>query len=57
LEYYADQNVFPNVCVQRQYFPIANCLTYNLTSDKCDTCIESFYLAGKFFIYCVKNIS
>lgn len=54
LEYYADQAVFPNLCVSRQYFPIPNCLTYNLTSDKCDICIESFYLAGTSFIHLTK---
>jgi hypothetical protein len=47
LNYYANQQAFPNVCETRTHFPIANCLTYQMTSDKCETCIENFYLSGK----------
>ena len=47
LEYYANQAKFPNECETRNYFPIPNCLTYEMTSDKCQICIENFYLGGE----------
>lgn len=43
--YFARQDLFPNICQQRAYFPIPNCLTYQKTSDMCQTCIDNFYLA------------
>lgn len=54
LDQYYNNEGFPSKCVKWTKYPIFNCLNYNIVEDKCDKCMENFYLSFD-QSSCIKN--
>ena len=52
--FYAAKDEFPSLCKPRVNFPIINCLKYHLFQDKCEECIQNFFLTNNDII-CTSN--